>query len=293
MKGAIIMIPHGFSNNGSWLRKAEMRQLNGYDEQYLAEIDNYPLPVRTTALLERIVKFGKAVVESDIKEIIRHLTVGDRVALILHLRRLTFGDKMQCTIVCLACKEAMSLDLYTSNLLQPAILQARSEYVIDTKNFVLTLRPVTGADQEALFEKDNNDGDDRNNNNNNNNNNAQFNESERLARSCIVSSHPPLPDKLTGDLLDITSSKLEELDPQADIVLEIRCPGCQHTFQTSFNVEDFIFQEIYSRRKQLEREVHWMAFNYHWNEDSILSLPITKRKRYVELINRTLSGESI
>ena len=32
----------------------------------------------------------------------------------------------------------------------------------------------------------------------------------------------------------------------------------------------------------------WLAFNYHWSEDAILSLPIKKRKRYIELINTTL-----
>ena len=55
--------------------------------------------------------------------------------------------------------------------------------------------------------------------------------------------------------------------------------------------EDFIFHEISAREQEFEQEVHWMAFNYHWSENTILSLPIKKRKRYVELINRTLSGE--
>jgi hypothetical protein len=296
MNRAIVTIPHGFLNNGSWLNKAEIRQLDGYDEQYLQEIWNYPLPFRITALLERvIINFENVIIGGvnqnsnddyyhNIRELIRHLTVGDRVALMLHLRRLTFGDKIQCTIVCPACKEAMSLDTPASNLIQPPILQPKSEYIVNTdNNFVLTLRPITGADQESLFEKKDDDLDDL----------QSHNQTEMLIRSCITSSDPPLPDNLTDDFLGMASSKLEELDPQANLIFDICCPVCQHSFQASFNTEDYIFQEIYANHKQLEREVHWLAFNYHWSEDSILSLPIKKRKRYVELINKTLSGDGI
>ena len=111
-------------------------------------------------------------------------------------------------------------------------------------------------------------------------------------RSCIISSEPQLQDKLNDDFLFQLSSKLEELDPQADVNLDLSCPDCKHQFQAPFDIEKYIFQEIIQAHDQLEREIHWIAFNYHWSEDSILSLPFMKRKRYVELINATLSGES-
>jgi hypothetical protein len=34
--------------------------------------------------------------------------------------------------------------------------------------------------------------------------------------------------------------------------------------------------------------VHWLAFHYHWSEESILSLTSKKRRRYVEFINDSL-----
>ena len=89
------------------------------------------------------------------------------------------------------------------------------------------------------------------------------------------------------------SAKLEEMDPQADIVLDLSCPSCGHHFKTPFFIDDFMLREIRSRTSQLDREVHWIAFNYHWNEDDILSLPMRKRKRYVDLINSTLAGETV
>lgn len=276
MELTIVTIPHGIPINGSWLRQVGLRELNGYDEQLLAEASNYPLPFRTTALLERVIKFGNGTVESSNTEIIRRLTEGDRIALILHIRRMTFGDKLQCVLSCSNCKEGISLDLSILDLLQPSIPDPSSEYVVNVENFTLKIRPVTGADLEYLFD-----------------NGDESNTVEQLMRSCIISSDPPLPEKLTDDFIATISSRLEELDPQADLVLDMVCPACQHSFQTPFNAEDFIFGEISTRQSQLEREVHWLAFNYHWSEDSILSLPLKKRKRYVDLINRTLSGESV
>ena len=179
----------------------------------------------------------------------------------------------------------MSLDLSISSLLQPPIPQPRSEYAIDVENFTLKVTPVTGAMVETVLEEEEEEEEEDDDN--------ESERVEKLVRSCIISSEPALPGKLTDHLLLTVSAKLEELDPQADIVLDAACPVCKHSFQTPFNVEDFIFQEIGMRQKELDREIHWLAFHYHWSEGSILSLPLIRRKKYVELINRTLSGESV
>jgi hypothetical protein len=52
-----------------------------------------------------------------------------------------------------------------------------------------------------------------------------------------------------------------------------------------------MLEEMSHRGKLLHEEVHCIAFNYHWSEASILSLPHSSRKKYVSLIERTLAGE--
>ena len=279
MEQVTVVIPRGFQDNGSWLRHPMLRQLTGHDEEYLISIGNsLPSVLRITALLKRVITFDKALTELDTEKILRHLAIGDRSALLLHVRRLTFGDLLICVINCPACKKAMSLDLPIDKLLQIESPPPQTEYIIKIEGFVFKLRPITGADQEALLLK---------------NDPTQYaNQTEQLVRSCIVSSDPALPHtSLTDDFLNIISSKLQEIDPMADVILDLSCPECRHAFQAPFIVEDFIFHEISVRQQQFEQEVHWIAFNYHWSENAILALPIKKRKRYVELINRTLSGE--
>lgn len=39
-------------------------------------------------------------------------------------------------------------------------------------------------------------------------------------------------------------------------------------------------------------EVHIIAYYYHWGEKEILSLPIFKRSKYVDLIDRQIKAEN-
>jgi hypothetical protein len=282
-----VAIPRGVPaiDGSSWIQKVKLRQLNGYDEQFLLDVQNSLLPIHacSIALLKRVVSFGdytEMLENDDIDEILRHLSIGDRTALLLHLRKMTFGDLLKCALACPSCSKYMSLDFSVTDILHISHSKPQKDYDLEIAGFSLKVRPLTGADQELIFDKygkaDNNN-----------------KISEELVRSCILYSNHSLPKSLPDDFIFTISSKLDEIDPLSDIVFNLICPNCQHTFQTLFDAERFIFHEIGLRQNQLEREIHWLAFNYKWTESEILSLPLKKRKRYVELINATLSGESL
>jgi hypothetical protein len=304
-KAVHIKIPHGFSYDGnSWLRSIYVRELNGYDERYLSESrDDLPLSAKTTELLARITilpAFDDSPIEKEPSEksrrlfiskapffrngtdLVSSMTLGDRIAILLHLRRLTYGEIMSCEINCPSCKEIVSVQISVSDILQQPpsseLQPNKSEYEVSIDSYALKLRLPNGKDQEALLSLDKGS------------NISHY--TQHALKSLIFSACPALPDQLSIDFLAKVSSKLAELDPQSDIVFNITCPFCNYIFQAPFIVEDFIFREIASRLQLLEEEVHWLAFHYHWNEDEILSLPVRRRKRYVELINRSLSGEN-
>jgi hypothetical protein len=50
----------------------------------------------------------------------------------------------------------------------------------------------------------------------------------------------------------------------------------------------FFLAEMKSTLLQLERDIHLLAWNYHWTEREVLSLPRKKRRRYVEMVNEEL-----
>ena len=165
----VVELPHGVLNDDYSIEKVNMRCLNGYDELALVATEKIPSIIRTTNLLARIISLGKSEItelndikdnnkyESDkLRDIISHFTLGDLATLMLHLRKLTFGEKMQCIIVCPSCKESMSFDLSVSDLLSSKnvakqLLKVRNEIHMD--NFTIMVRPLTGADLKVLFER--------------------------------------------------------------------------------------------------------------------------------------------
>lgn len=281
MRRLVAQIPHGFQIGSCWIRQATIRELNGYDEQLIVSTQNLFSPFKTSLLLEQVVKFNNLPPKLDLLEIIRNLPVGDRIALILQLRKITFGSILHCTIQCPNCTNTLSIDLQVDSLLQHPNPNPQTTYPLKLENYSITLRPLNGSDLEALTL------------NQTPPTLVAVNLAEKLLRSCILSSDPALPELLNSQFQEQLSLTLSQIDNQADLTLNITCPCCNKIFQTSLDVEDFFFQEVASRYPQLEREIHWIALHYHWSEKNILSLASSKRKRYVELINASLSGESL
>ena len=123
--------------------------------------------------------------------------------------------------------------LISGLLLEPSSSQPKIEYDVEIENFGTRVSPLNGAMLETALKKD----EDKSKN------------AERLMRSCICYSDPCLPShKLSDTFLSIFSSKLEELDPQADLVFNFVCPSCHYSCQFPFDAEDFIFQEIDLRK---------------------------------------------
>lgn len=287
MNGTVsIRLPTGLWLNDICHREAVLRPLTGRDEALLLELDPLlPLAQRTTLFLTCCLsRLGTlAPVTSDF---VRALTVGDREALLLHLRRLTLGDRMQCVLNCPnpECGEKMDLDLKVSDLLLPAYAHSQAVHhaTLQDQNGVyqVTFRLPTGGDQETV---------------------AGFADAEpqvavdRLLHQCVeqvtCQNNPeePLiedPEAIAQQLPAI----LSELDPQAELVLNLACPVCGQPFSTLLDTAMHFFQELTSQIKTLDWEVHWLALHYHWSESEILGLTRHKRRRYLNLLEDTLSN---
>ena len=321
VKTPLIVLVKAYSDNDVYTeKKVELRPINGYDQQSLASLpDNTAQPLKTTELLSRITRFEpersstRRSVDSierlnRSKEFVRSLTIGDRIALMLCSRKATFGDTLHLELRCSYCNKVVSCDVSINSLLILRNEKSRNGIMnIKYIGYNLNIRPITGKDQEELLKKQQHphlrhhndrhmlqkdegkfDGHSREE--------YGFNKeeeedwlSEFLIRKCIIRSIPKLSKKkLSSSFVSYISSKLEELDPQADIVFKSQCPYCNNIIQDSFDAEDFVLRELDLYGRGLYQEVSYLAFFYHWTEDAILALPILKRKKYVDLIDRML-----
>ena len=137
---------HGTSYKGNLLKKAELRELNGYDQELLLENTSVSAIVQMKSLLANTADFGNQMEQVEKENVLDRLSIGDLAVLILELRRITFGDTLQCIISCPSCKEIMSADIALAQLLQkPNNVEPKSVYDVKVDDFTLKLRPVTGA----------------------------------------------------------------------------------------------------------------------------------------------------
>src|SRR5215211_681517 len=147
-EAAAITLPGGLWADGQCRRSAELRPLTGEDEAFLAAADGAVSPAAlATALLTRCLRvLAGGEVDADA---VRGLTVGDREAVLLHLRRLSFGERLDCVLECPACGAAFDLELSVVELLQPPNGHRRERYEETIDGHAVRFRLPTGDDLEA------------------------------------------------------------------------------------------------------------------------------------------------
>jgi hypothetical protein len=180
------------------------------------------------------------------------------------------------------CGEKLDVDLAVSNLLLPSYPHTESwhETVVKEKNaaYRIRFRLPTGGDQEAVAALAHHD----------------VQEAARLLLDRCV-DHVTAEDD-GGDpiedwppvVIQRLPAMMAELDPQAELLLDLTCPACGHTFSAIFDTAAYFFQEIRSRGRDLYREVHLLAFHYHWSEGEILAMTGRKRRIYLNLLAESI-----
>jgi hypothetical protein len=283
---ANVEMPGGIRLEGDWRRDAVLRPLAGRDEAFLLQQGSVLTPAaRTTAILARcLCRLGP--ISAVTTDLARSLSVGDREALLLHLRRLTLGESMSCVLKCPTCGEKLDLVLNVSELLLPSYVHECDvhETIVRAGDglYRVRFRLPNGADQESAAAIA-----------------ASTPEAaaELILRRCVQK----ITDEQTGErsrplpaaVADALADKMAELDQQAEILLDLVCAACGASFQMPFDVANYFYQEIRGRESDLHRDVHLLAFNYHWSERDILRLTRRKRMLYLDLLSAALSERQL
>lgn len=283
----VVTLPGGLWLEGKRHQEAGLRPLAGDDEAFLIEEGAWLLPAqRVTTLLGRCLT-GLGPIGRVSTEMVRSLTVGDREALLLHLRRLTLGERLQGVLGCPAaeCGERMDLELAVSELLLPPYPHPQQWHETTIAENGTTccvrFRLPTGADQEVAASLATRD--------------PQA-AADLILHRCVESvsagddNTAPIED-WPSIIADHLPALMAELDPQAELALPLICPACGHAFTAILDMAAYFFRELAGRTQHLYREVHALAFYYHWSEAEIMSMTARKRQRYLDLLAEALAGE--
>jgi hypothetical protein len=269
-------LPGGFvDDDGRRHRTVGLRAITGHVEELLTAAEpSTPIAAQVTAVLGRCLT-GVDGVEPD--EAARRLTVGDREALLLALRRATVGDELDCTITCPddRCGGRIDLDLRVSDLLLPPYEAVATWYEerfagVDG-DLVVRFRLPSGADQEAVTELARVD---------------PAAAADALLERCVASSTDPRGETVALDaaVASAVGARMAELDPQSRLELQVTCPWCETPISTVFDTASFLLAELAVDAERLAEEIHALASHYHWAEAEILGLTAPRRRRYLGLI---------
>jgi len=272
-----VTLPSGLWLEDRKLQDAGLHPLTGYDEAYLLSLQGTLRPARwTSEVLARCLTYI-----GDISPVplnyVQALTVGDREALLLHLRRLTFGEKFSGLLNCPDCGVKLDFDLEVKQLLLPPYDSPGYWFRVPLaeKDLTIMFRLPTGADQEAIADL------------------VAHDPSKALmllVTRCVhrVSQGDVELDTVPDDLVPILGGLMSERDPQAELILNNQCPDCNHSFSVLLDMGQFFAEELNQRIGYLYREVHLLAWYYHWSESEIMRMTRQHRRIYLDLLDESL-----
>lgn len=285
----MFVLPGGYLDEQAELhRDAELVRLTGREEELLASTREASPAALVTQVLSRCVRrIGSVRPVSE--DVARRLLIADRQYLLLKLREITFGDRIQGTLGCPwpGCGAKVDVDFSTKDVPVKRCERVASSLRVELSpeaapkdhegrtHRVILVRLPNGEDQEVLGSGLADD---------------PAGTLTRLLERCVRGSEDGWTDvkELVGRLspkarLEIERS-MEAGAPGVELEMEIECPDCGRAFVAPFDIQDFFFGELVTGRDMLYRQVHYLAYHYHWSEREILDMPRDKRLAYIGIL---------
>lgn len=207
------------------------------------------------------------------------LSIGERDARLLAIRERTFGSILDVFTICPRCQQELELSLTTTSLRFPAsedMQDAGHGFSTVIGDLSVRYRLANSTDLEAVAAcKD-------------------IEEARRLLLDrCVLEVQNDTDEQrqpiakhekiFTPAFITALAGRMAELDPQAEVLLNLQCMECKHEWQSLFDIATFFWTELEIHAKRLLNEIYILARTYHWREQDILALSTVRRRWYLEM----------
>jgi hypothetical protein len=194
-------------------------------------------------------------------------TIGQRDRFLFKVRDWLFGQVMECGASCPNCDQRIEFSLSTLDLRQPD-RDTSEPLALEVEGYRVYYQLPTLADLDTVADLDS--------------------RRSALLKHCIVKAtlngEGIDAETLPPALLDEVAAQMGKADAQAYIRLELACPDCGAQWHAPFDIASYLWQELGTWAKRVQREVHLIATAYGWTETEILGLPSFRRQAYINLI---------
>ena len=241
----LFTLPGGYiTNDGTCHKEVKLRQLTGKEEEIIVDVDtNSNIPSALTTLLANCIQQIGPIKEITVN-VIQKLLICDRDYLLLKLRQITFGNRIDARVLCPnnQCKKPMDIDFDTRNIeIQRKVmgscvfshtLSGQSFY--KDKNGIIhrdiEFRLPNVYDQEQIAQI------------------YEANQSKALTKliaRCLIriGSINTIDEDLVQSFSIPTRREIDlvmrKVSPTVDLQINIHCPECGTDFSSLFDIHDF------------------------------------------------------
>jgi hypothetical protein len=221
--------------------------------------------------IDRAISLLSIASEESSREELAALSISRRDSQLLELRKQTFGDALKAFSNCPKCAGQLEIRFATSAM---ESLDGPAPNILEVKLHGTTVRfrLPTSLDLAEAISGGNVD-----------------QARETLFARCVIEARKDeaivAPNELPPDVREEINRRMAASDPAAEVLLNLQCPFCTHSWQALFDIASFFWIEISAHARRLLREVDALARAYGWSEAEILGLSATRRQAYLELIS--------
>lgn len=236
---------------------------------------------------------------------VARLSIGQRDTRLMELRKGLFGSQLVNTARCPQCSERVEWESDIDDMhIQPALSTSSLEvFHLEEEEYQLRFRLPNSMDiaeaienvlekngrllmqQEAVEWSDASPHEDATAGSHSKGEQAD----KALLKSCILNAEHSGKaydiNELPASVLEALSHRIMELDPQAEIRIDLTCPECSHHWEVLFDITRFLWTEINAWAERTLQTVHRLARAYGWSEQEILSLSPVRRQLYLGLVS--------
>lgn len=262
-------LPGGLFEEGRILRDFRFAPVDGALELVLTDSydgsENHSARV-TRVLTEALASLGG---RPATRQSVRSLCVGDRQFLMRRLSALLEPGTQWQTVRCRACDELFEISYQHAAL---PVKSAGADYPrarVSTAQGEVWVRSPTGEDQEYL---------------------APVDDDRRALELLLWRLVSPIddgveldPERFDEQEIAAIERAVEDISPEVSTHSQSRCPHCD-----ALNLVDVTpYACLKGSPRTLFEELHTLALHYHWSEREILALPKSRRRIYLDLIDRS------
>jgi hypothetical protein len=178
------------------------------------------------------------------------------------------GPRLDAFTVCPGCGQELEFPLEIPEVREKVSLPAKSEEAVIGK-FRFRLRRPSSSDLAAVISADDLQ-------------EARLALAARCVKEATRQGLAVDVQEIPKPTLSKLADQLDELEDSAEILIDMCCPACAHSWQTAFDIASYFYTELTVQARRLLEEVCVLASTYGWSERDILVMSPARRQFYLE-----------